>query len=774
LPQGAVARLGSVYCRHNGPVTAVALLPNGKGLVSFGLDDKLCLWDAATAKLRWKVLTVVQCLAVAPNNQLLATGNCLGDALRLWDVNTGGKVHEIGGKPDQFRALTFSFDSKVLATPDGGTGIALWDVAKGTVLATFGADQGAIQALTFAPTGLVLASGGPDGVVRLWDVSKNHELLRLKGLGEGTDSIAFSHDGTRIAAVDRRGNFVVWDAVTGKRLCMGKGGRTLVQFAADDQSLVMQTGSDVGRWRTATADLMELLTSHIGPVSSVGVSADGKLLITGGRGGAVRLWDLATGKEMTPVSVVEGPAHTVAFTQHGKVIVRGSPTGVDFWEWSTGKRLHQWGRIQPPFALAGRANRLLGLTEAGAVAVYDWEQQAHLPCLLKEPKRPIPSNNKLLVAGSAKGKWLATTGPLYDVAIYDAATGVLLREIKPGAATVSALALSGDGKTLATGSHEGIVRLWDPATGAHLRTLNLPSPVPADRPRAIAALGLSYEGTFVIAADEGDGFCVWHALSGSVRLVGNKAHIDALALSDDGRLAAFAETDGKLQVWEVITASRVGQIGGADGNVKALAFSPDGSKLAAGHDSGTVLVWHAIGGSVVGGPALPGQLSAKDWDVLWDHLGHADAKVGCTAQQIFAAHPQKALELLSKRLEPEPLLLSLVVEQLLDQLGDLELKVRASATEKLLGLGHVIAPALRARLAATKNLGLALRIEDILRHLAWSKLSDEELRQVRAVAVVEQLGSPKTLKLLRTLADGDPLMHQTQASRQVLLRQENK
>jgi WD40 repeat protein len=764
-PSPAVPRIDTTHLAHTSSPVSVALLPKRQGVVSLGADNMMRLWHPGTGKLLWAAETYPGIVEAAPNNAILATCGLKG-VVDLWNAKTGQKLQPLAVAGWAY-ALSFSFDSKVLAAATD-QGVVLGDVATGNRLGTLGKERSFLLSVAFAPGGMLLASGGLDGVVRLWHARKQRELLTLTGLDQAVVSVAFSHDGSKIAGLGGKGRFLVWDVVTGKRLAEGQGGRDFVMFAPDDASLIMQHGeSAIARWHAVTGKLLNTWTLKDAHPRCISPSADGTLLVVGTYAGAVVLCDWTTAQQMTvvpepqPGPKVERPVPRVAIphmalTRGGKVLARFTFDSFEFWQLPEAKVLARFPCLDDSIAVAGAADMAVWRRDEDFIAAYDWAQRKEMTLIKND-------DPQARLAISADGTRVVVVSGVGAV-VYDSATGAVQRQIQVDWGKLLTTALSGDGKLLATADWDATIRVWNLAGGVKTE----PRIISAAGPLNIKVVNLSHDGAMLSALYDDRSLRIWHIPTGTLAL--ELRSLSSAALSADGRLVAGASADDMLRCWEIATGALVAEWPAADGSVTALTFSAEGAKLAAAYRQGTVLVWDLEGRPLV--PVLTEPLTAKDGEKLWNDLANRNAQVGYAAVQTLATHPQQALELLSSRLEREPMLVSLVVEQLLDKLEDTDLNVRAATIEDLQALGHLIAPALRTRLAAAKGVVLPKRLGEVLQSLKWSSLGDEELRQVRAVAVLEQIGSPAAWKLLKSLAAGDPLTHQTQASRQVLARKQ--
>src|SRR5262249_55870105 len=143
------------------------------------------------------------------------------------------------------------------------------------------------------------------------------------------------------------------------------------------------------------------------------------------------------------------------------------------------------------------------------------------------------------------------------------------------------------------------------------------------------------------------------------------------------------------------------------------------------------------------------KLTEKELAALWDDLASAEGGKAYAALRVLRADPARSVPFLQERLKPRaPGAEEAKVKQWIADLAAAAFATREKATKELGKLGKAAGPALRAALAAGPPLEAKRRLEKLLKPFSDEGITPEEWRDVRAVRVLEQAGTPEAHRLL--------------------------
>jgi RNA polymerase sigma factor (sigma-70 family) len=413
-----------------------------------------------------------------------------------------------------------------------------------------------VASLAYSPDGKLLAAASwRDKDVRLWDSATGTEIRRLVH-PDGASVVAFSPNGKWLASAGFSAT-IVWEAATGREVARLKGHFSNIRCIAichDNQTLATAGGSD---WFA---------------LGSVAIHKDCDQ--------SIRVWNVATGKELQHLGTKSTNVHALAFSPGGKTLASGHYDGVHLWEVATGKeRSHLAQGCANVEALAFSPDGLtLGVGTGSFLAkrkdaIFLWNLATGQARQIKQRSASVAFHpNGKTVAAAADGIRLWDVKSAREVAVLG---GHL--------SGVSQVAFAPDGKTLAA-AHGNAILLWDIATGKERQQL-------PGHHAEVTGLTLSRHGKLLASADSDGCVCLWDPATGKelAQMRDLPSLTTAPAISPDGRTVVGTARDGAgaaLVWWQLPTGKKIRSEAVNANGIREMIFSPDSKLLVTrGHDS---------------------------------------------------------------------------------------------------------------------------------------------------------------------------------------------
>ncbi len=501
-------------------VNSLYFSPDGKTLVST-IDYRVAHWDGSTS------------------------GS--GGPVELWDVETGEQLavfpYGIGA--------TFSGDGKTVALKamGGKSDCAIWDIATRRKIAEFPLTLN----IRFSGEGKTLAIIDNDGYA-IWDIATRSEIAThnpvVEWLEISPERFMLSQDGTLLVTADAHGTVAVRETKNANQMCL-------------------------------------VTTGYTKPFTALAFSHDGKTIASGDSTSNLQLWDTHTGTKQNTIKAAANKIEGLAFaTDNVTLTAVNDQEDIMQWDITTSEQI--------------AAHTLPNTNISAGFTFFDDDTGFQHKGLAF-----TPNSEKLAIKNSGKDpiKSIDT-----NIDIWDITTDKPPRHLIEFVIDWRPIALTPDGSILASGSDSpDATDLWNTHTGKRIATLKTPGNWINDllvrlrlRYSSIYALAFTHDGETLAVGTKDKHIQLWNVTDQQHigNLEGHKHVVCELAFSPDGKTLASGDTGGKIHLWELSTRRHFTTFEGPKSYVRTLAFTPDGKTLASisGSDygykqDGTILLW---------------------------------------------------------------------------------------------------------------------------------------------------------------------------------------
>ena len=434
---------------------------------------------------------------------------------------------DIGSNFSFVSSIDVNRSGNVLAVGYEDGTIRLWDVNSGGIIKEWLGHNKSVKAIKFSSDEKILVSS-TDNVIKVWNLINYSNISTFSS--SNINSISISYDKTRLAASSNNGNVLIYDLSKNK--------------------------------------LLYSFSAHNGIVNSLDFSVDNNLLTTAGSDSVIKVWNCANWSQISKSIKFNGAINSVNFSFSGLNIVAGcnnndlivlnSITG------DTVKILKGHNKLVNKAFYTLDDSKIISGDYNGNVFIWDTKKYEVI--------------KKFKVEGFLSAIVLDGSRTFFNcseyILVFDVEKMVTLKSLSNHIQSVSSVAISPDGKIVATGSWDKTVKLWNLESGNLVATL-------CGHTDGILSLSFSPDGERLVSAGFDKTVKVWSVKTGLLlnNLLGHTDFIWKVNFSPDGSLVVSSDWSNTVKLWNTNTGELLKSIYNSG---SSFAFTKDGRKIVVG------------------------------------------------------------------------------------------------------------------------------------------------------------------------------------------------
>lgn len=525
-----------------GPLAGLALIEQGKLLVTAGVDGSLKFWPLplSSPKVVGNLTSKITASYALPNDRLL-----LGDEKGVVRIlaTDGQEEARHNVAQEAITSLAMLADGATVVAADAQGRLYVTSLGEPHAATLIGGHQGPITSIAPHPAESRFATSGADGSIRVWRTPQAKSLARHERPIIGA---AISVDGRLGVTADGAGMLHRWNLAKGEHeaeISTGDVPLTAVRFSPLGGAAAGDAQGEVHFLADDAAEVSSVLGTHDASISQLAFHPTAPFLATASDDGRVRAWNVQNPAASALARLEQRPVH---------------------------------------IAMTGDQARLFAACDDGTLIAIDLNTNA-------EAWKVTLSAPPSCLAISTDNSTLAVGLPTGEVELLKALDGAAAGTIGTGYTPVRAIAFRAGSAELATAHDDDVVRVW-----------KLPTPPKLwdDHTGSVTLVAAAAQGPLLASAADDRTVRLWNSADGNPGWVLGHSHavLDMNLSTDGARLATI--TAASSRVWNTTDGTLIREWKLASAGT-SIALSADGKRLWTGHADGKVSLWTVDDGAAV-------------------------------------------------------------------------------------------------------------------------------------------------------------------------------
>ncbi|MEM7726734.1 MAG: NB-ARC domain-containing protein [Cyanobacteria bacterium P01_A01_bin.45] len=602
--------LKTTFTNNFGIIFSLAFSANEEFLVTGSIDGEVSLWKWQENQQVFKNQahkTIVESVTFSSDSRKIASSS-RDRTVKIWDTSTGECILTLNS-PNKYtvKNLVFNLDGSRLFGYSSKQ-ILTWDLDTGNSRILI-ESQSRICSLSLSSQTNILIFGCEDGYVHIWDIN-TEEFIKQFSTNNGVILSVRIINSHNILACSIKDKIVkIWNLTYCEcieTLQSQSYNISLIDISQNGQYLATGSGEKIIKvWDIDTGLYLQSLSGHLSEINAIAFGSIEKRLATASVDRTIKIWDITTGK---CVKTLQGRAdfvHSVIYSSYNRIIVSGSQHTIKFWDIDTHECISTFFEDKDWLSsvIISPDEKIIACTNIGNDnnVIRIWQIDSLNKNYIGEidsnqvPHKILEGHNDSIwsIAFNPDSKLIVSGSSDRSVKIWDSQTGQCLKTLYGHNRPVLSVAFSPDGKTIASCGGHSIIKLWNFETGECYQTI---------QEKASYVIKFNSDSSILASGHTSGIVKLWNTNSGQcIQTLGNFGKpIVSMAFSHDSKLIAYGSFDGTVTVWDINNNKSIAILQEKFSSPWSLAFNTDSNLLIVGRDGEIIQLWDINTGEIVG------------------------------------------------------------------------------------------------------------------------------------------------------------------------------
>ena len=572
---------------HNKGVTIVKIVPNRQKIISASLDGSIKIWKTSSGKLIYHLDAHEKAILTA---ELLEQGTKFisgsqDGTIRLWNIRLGVQIGIIEIFENSVNSIALTSDgTKVISALDAQ--IKIYDLNQFKTMNIIKSEK-AINALIITPDEKMIVTGGDDNLLRVWDLQTMKQITTLEGHSKQILALKVFSNGRYIVSGSADNTIRIWDlidqhqAIKVLRGCSNS--VTSLELFSNDNKIISGCFDNIVRlWDLKTYSLIDTFKFHEGPVTTICVTSDENLYISGSKDKTIAVVKI---NEKYLFHQLRGHLDSIScliIIDNIKLISGSSDRTMRIWDLSKGTTIRVLKSHRAPVStLLAHVNHSRMFSAAADGSLHMWDLENYKKCMDFQGHTAAIN----CISMTFDGKKLISVSSDHTIRLWRLEADGTLPFIESHSDQIIQIALTQDDEKLLSISRDNTLLLWDLYENKPIRKYTVDS--------EITAMALGNDKNKLVLATINEIILLNIKLWIKIKTFPNVDLIEILIMTIDNNFISGCK-DSFIRVWDMENENKTMTLEGHLGAITALVLIKNESILISGSSDSSIIFWDLV------------------------------------------------------------------------------------------------------------------------------------------------------------------------------------